>query len=98
MDDFFKMDVFFVATTAVVITGGVALIIALFYVIRILKSFDEVMKNVSLESDNIRDDIRILRARVREEGMKVKHVSDFFASVASHNKKTRGKHKPDAGV
>lgn len=98
MDDFFKMDVFFVATTGVVIALGVLLIIALFYVIRILKSFDEVMKNVTLESNDIRDDIRILRAKVREEGMKVKHVSDFFASVASRNKRTRGKHKHDAGV
>ncbi|OGZ05209.1 MAG: hypothetical protein A2845_02720 [Candidatus Lloydbacteria bacterium RIFCSPHIGHO2_01_FULL_49_22] len=98
MDDFFKMDVFFVATTGVVIALGVLLIVALFYVIRILKSFDEVMKNVTLESNDIRDDIRILRARVREEGMKVKHVSDFFASVVSRNKKARGKHKHDAGV
>ena len=63
MDDFFKMDVFFVATTGVVIALGVLLIVALFYVIRILKSFDEVMKNVTLESNDIRDDIRILRAR-----------------------------------
>ena len=66
MDDFFKMDVFFVATTGVVIALGVLLIVALFYVIRILKSFDEVMKNVTLESNDIRDDIRILRARVHQ--------------------------------
>lgn len=97
MDDFFKMDVFFVATTAVVITGGVALIIALFYVIRILKSFDEVMKNVSEESSDVRGDIAILREKVREEGMKMKHVGDFFASIASRNTKTRGKRKHDTG-
>jgi HAMP domain-containing protein len=93
MDDFFKMDVFFVTTTAVVVAGGVLVIIALFYVVRILRSLDNVMKNVSAESTDIRGDIATLRAKVREEGMKMKHVGDFLASIASRRGKAKAKHK-----
>ena len=93
MDDFLKMDVFFVVTTAVVILGGVLGVVALFYVVRILKSFDHLMKNVSEESDDVRKDFGILRTKIRDEGMKWQHLSNFFFGVRSRSKAREGKHK-----
>lgn len=93
MNDFIKMDVFFFVTTVVVLCAGILLLVAMFYLIRILKSFDEVMKNVSEESYSIRNDFQMLRAQIRAEGMKVKYLSDFFSSIAAR-KKARTKRTP----
>ena len=89
MDDFLKMDVFFVVTTAAVLTGGALALVALLYVIKILRNVDNVVRNVSEESDSMRGDIAILRGKIRDEGMKWKHVADFFTRVTSRRK--RGK-------
>lgn len=83
MGDFLKMDIFFVTTTLVVFLLGVFLLVALFYVIRILKSVDHIAQNVSEESDNVRGDIVVLRGKIRDEGMKIRHFMDFFMNVAS---------------
>jgi 5-bromo-4-chloroindolyl phosphate hydrolysis protein len=96
MNDFFKMDVFFVVTTFVVVFGGILLIIGLFYLVRILKSIDITMRNVSEESDALRSDIAVLRQKVRDEGMKVAHVTDFFSRFTSRKTKTERKKKSDA--
>lgn len=100
MDDFLKMDVFFVVTTAVVLIGGVICMVALYYLIRVLRSVDRLMKNISEESDNIREDIALLRAKAREEGMKWKHLLDFFFRIASRNRsrKARTKEEKAGGV
>ena len=93
MNDFFKMDFFFVVTTIVVLLAGTFLVVALYYLVRILKSVDHLVKNVSEESDHVREDIGELRERVREEGMKVKHLVDFFSGMKARRqtrRKTKG--------
>lgn len=90
MADFLKMDIFFFTTTAVVFVLALFLITALYYVIRILKSVDHVAHNVSDESDNLRDDVAVLREKIRTEGMKIKHFVDFFMNFAE---KKRGRKK-----
>ncbi|MDO8521499.1 MAG: hypothetical protein Q7S52_05285 [bacterium] len=86
MDNFFKMDIFFVVTTVAVFLGGVLCVIALLYVIKILKSIDHVAQNVSEESDEMRGDLAILRKKIREEGMKLKHFSEFFTGLIGRKK------------
>ena len=86
MNEFFKMDFFFVVTTAVVVLIGIFFLVALFYLIKILKSVDHLAKNVSEESDGIRGDINVLRAKVRDEGMKMKHLTDFFMGIKARSK------------
>lgn len=86
MDDFFKMDVFFIVTTAVVFIAGIILMVALYYLVRVLRSADRLMRNVAEESDNIREDISLLRAKIRDEGMKWKHFVDFFFGIASRSR------------
>ena len=94
MDEFLKMDIFFAVTTVVVLLGGVFCVVALFYFIKILRSVDNVARNVSEESNSIRGDIGILRTKIRDEGMKLKHFSDFFGGISSRrqqHKKTKVK-------
>ena len=89
MDDFLRMDIFFVVTTAVVVLGGALCVVALVYIIKILRSVDHVARNVSEESDNVRGDVAILRQKIRDEGMKVKHFTDLFRSIGARRR--RGK-------
>lgn len=93
MQDFFKMDVFFVVTTVLVILVGALVLTVLFYVVRILKSVDHIMENVSEESNDIRGDIHLLRLKIKEEGWKIKHMSDFVSSFLSRNIRSRDKRK-----
>lgn len=89
MNEFLKMDIFFVVTTIVAILVGAFLTVALFYVVRILKSVDNVARNVSEESNDLRGDIAALRTKIKEEGMKLKHFGDFVSGIASRQKRRR---------
>lgn len=94
MEEFLKMDVFFVVATAVTLLLGVMSSVALYYIIRILRSVDHVSQNISDESDHIKIDLGILRAKVREEGMRLEHFLDLFGGFRSrhHSKKASNKH------
>ena len=93
MDDFLKMDLFFVVTTAVVFLAGLFLLVILFYVVRILRSADHVMENVRLESDSVRTDLGVLRDKIRDEGVKLKHFGELFEALYVRNTAPKGKHK-----
>lgn len=84
MNDFFKMDIFFVVTTCVVILWGLFGIVAFYYVIRILIYIKRLARHVAEEADEIRDDIAEIRAEVREEGARLKHVFQFFTGALQH--------------
>lgn len=93
MDDFLKMDLFFVVTTAVVFLVGLFALVALFYLVRILRSADHVMGNVRIESDTIREDIGILRTKIKDEGIRLKHFGELFESMYTRNVSPKGKRK-----
>lgn len=93
MSEFLKMDIFFVATTAVVVLFGIAGLVALFYVIKILRSVEHVAENVSEESDNIREDVSVLRKKAHEEGVKMKHLADFVGSITRRAQKRASEKK-----
>ncbi len=95
MTDFLKMDIFFAVTTAAVFFAGVMGMVALFYVIRILRSIDHVAKNASDESDAIRVDIGALREKMREEGVRVSHLLDFFLGVRERKRAERSQKKEE---
>ncbi len=81
MEDFLKMDIFFVVTTAVVFGVGMFFMVALYYLVRILRSVDHISENISHESDSVRQDVAILREKLKSEGLKLQHFSEFFARV-----------------
>ena len=89
MTDFLKMDIFFATTTAVVFLLGLFLIVALFYVIKILRRVDHVAENIAEESDSIRGDIGVLRTKIRDEGVKLKHFGEFFEHIVSRSQGRR---------
>jgi hypothetical protein len=66
MDEFLKMDIFFVVTTVVVVVLGVFVAFALWRLQRVLKNVEHVSKNIALESDLVHEDIAELRSSIRK--------------------------------
>ena len=92
MNEFFKMDIFFAVTTMVVFFFGVMGMVALFYMIRILRHINRVARNVSEESNALRKDVAVLRTKVHEEGMRASHLMDFFLGMRERKARKSTKH------
>ncbi len=93
MSEFLKMDIFFAVTTMVVFIFGVMGMVALYYMIRVLRSIAHVADNVSKESDNVRKDVQELREKARSEGMRVTHLMDFFLGMKERRRTSSKKEK-----
>lgn len=90
MDDFLKMDIFFGVTTVAVLVITVLLALVLIRLLKVLKTVDEVSEIVHEESEQIRDDIREVRATVKTEVLKAGQllglVSGFVKPKARRKK------------
>lgn len=82
MSDIAKMDIFFLITSLAVIVVTVLMIVALVFVIRILRNVDHVSRVISNEGDAIRDDIAAFRHSVYAEGFKFVNLFSLFRSQA----------------
>lgn len=88
MQDILKMDVFFVITSVSVIVVAVGLVVALFYLIRILRNVRYVSDKVRIESDEILKDVDLLRQEIKEKGFKMSGILSLFSFF---NKKRKNK-------
>lgn len=86
MDEFMKMDIFFVVTTIAVVVLTVLLAFVLIRTLRILKKIEEVSDMVSEEGKLIREDIDEARAEFREEGFKLRTIANLFGRMGKRTK------------
>lgn len=82
MDDFLKMDVFFVVATVMTLIVGCLIAYGIYIVVRILRNVEKISKTVSEEADLIRSDIDDMRGKIKEEGFKWSHLARFARSRA----------------
>lgn len=90
MNDFFKMDVFFVVSTIAVLVVTTLIAFILISVLRILKRVENISETVSEEIGLMRADVADLRNKVRTEGFKIRHMTRFasiFSSLFTGGKK-----------
>lgn len=80
MNDFLKMDIFFIVTTLVVVMLGIAVTLILFRVWRILGHVEEISRDISEESALLRNDVAEMRVRIKSEGFKFSHLASLFSS------------------
>ena len=80
MNDFLKMDIFFIVTTLVVIMLGIAFTLVLFRVWRILGHVEDISRDIRDESALLRNDVAQMRARIKSEGFKFAHLIGLFGS------------------
>jgi len=89
MDPFIKADIFFFITSLAVILVSAVLVVALIYLIRILRDAKVVTKKVKDETILISEDINELRIKTRKEGVKLKNFMEFFSGFFGKNKAKR---------
>ena len=91
MNDFLKMDIFFIVTTLVVVMLGIVVTLILFRVWRILGHVEDISRDISEESALLRNDVAQMRARIKTEGFKFAHIMSLFGSrIARFWGKKRG--------
>ena len=83
MNDFLKMDVFFVVSTIAVVVVAALLALALIRIIRILRRVEQISDTVSEEAVLVRADVAELRQNVKQEGFKLKHMTRFARAAAA---------------
>ncbi|MDO8575818.1 MAG: hypothetical protein Q7R90_00715 [bacterium] len=83
MNDFLKMDIFFIVTTLVVVMLGTVVTLILFRVWRILGHVEDISRDISEESALLRNDVAQMRARIKTEGFKFAHIMSLFSSRVS---------------
>ncbi|HEY4525335.1 MAG TPA: hypothetical protein VJL39_03135 [Candidatus Paceibacterota bacterium] len=77
MDDFFKMDVFFIVATLATIVLVALLAWILVRILRILGNVEKITDSAAAETELFRADIADVRKGVRDEGLKLKHIVQF---------------------
>jgi hypothetical protein len=65
MDEFLKMDVFFVVATVAVVIIAAVLIVALVYLVRLVRTLNRIGEEVEKEAVEFRKDIHDAREKVR---------------------------------
>ena len=80
MNEFLKMDIFFIVTTLVVVMLGIVVTFILFRVWRILGHIEDISRDISEESALLRNDVAQMRARIKTEGFKFAHIMSLFGS------------------
>lgn len=86
-------DVFFFISAIATVGISIGIIIALYYLIHILRNVREVSDKVKAEGGELIADLRKLRLALREEGVKWKHVVDLVRGffIRKNNTKKNGK-------
>jgi hypothetical protein len=67
MDDFMKADVFFFVTTIAVVVISILIVIGLVYMIIILRTTKDFAKKVKTEGEEVMDDIKEFRTRMKKK-------------------------------
>jgi len=81
MQDFLKMDIFFVVTTILVLSVGIVMFLIALRLWRILGHIERIAEIAERETELIKDDIAVLRADIRREGFKLSSLFRLFKSM-----------------
>lgn len=92
MDTLIKADIFFVVSAVSIVLLTVLVVVALFYVIHILRNIGRISDDVKEESEEIIDDIHTLRENMKEGGGKIKNVISRYISPRGEKDKHHHEH------
>jgi hypothetical protein len=81
MNDFAKMDIFFVVATVALVVLAALIGVAIYRVLRILRHVEHISELVDKEGELIRADIADMRHSVRLEGFSMQSIVRFFKNV-----------------
>jgi len=86
MDSLIHADVFFFITSISIFIVTVIIVIAAFYIIKILRDLKHISERAKTEGDELLDDMKKLRENVKIQGAGLKNISKFFSSLFNKRK------------
>jgi|SRR3989338_9997630 len=81
METIIKADVFFFTTTIVVLILGGALLVAVIYLIKVLRKVKSITDRVEEEAEEIIDDAHKLRENIKKEEVRMSFVSKLTGAI-----------------
>lgn len=95
MSSILKSDIFFFITSVAVVVISIGVIIALFYVVRILRDLKELSHKAKEEGGRIIDDMKIFRESTRTSGFKLANLLALLGFVKKVRRKSSPKNTED---
>lgn len=86
MDTIIHADIFFFVSTIALVVITLGLIVALVYIIKILRTISNVSEKVKDESDEILADIKNLRGTIKRQGFGLRNVTELIKMVFGRKK------------
>ena len=90
MDTLIHADIFFFITTIVLIVISIGLVVIIIYVIKILHDVSGLVSNAREEGEEIVKDIKQLRLKVKDQGLKFNFLRTFVGSILKRRRAKRG--------
>lgn len=81
MDTLIHADIFFFVTTILVVVLAILAAILVFYVIKIARSVFSITETVRKESENVAEDIKAFRQKVRDDSENMRGFGGFFRKI-----------------
>jgi len=89
MTELIKADVFFFVTTVAVVLLAILFAVLMFYLIGIMRNVRDISALAKDEGKNIKEDIAELRANIKREGLRFKHLADFMKKPHKRKKSNK---------
>ncbi len=80
-------DIFFFVTAVAVVVFSALAVVATIYIISILNDIKHISKRIRIESDEVLEDIKILREHILEEGFKVGMITKLLGKFFKKKRK-----------
>ena len=92
METLAKADIFFFITSVAVILVTAGVVVALYYLVRILRNVRDVTERVDEGTKALSEDLTILRANLKTGGFAWKHIFGFLGKHSRwfSSKKSKG--------
>jgi len=87
MGELVHADIFFMITTAVVVVLAIVAAVGLSYAVSILRDIKYITKRIKSESDEVIEDLHILREHIKNEGFKLSMISKIVSKFWKRRKK-----------
>lgn len=93
MSNLIHADIFFFITSIAVVILTILLLIAVYFSFRIFKKTESFVDDIKREGQKVISDVDDLRNAIREEGSKIKYMSEILSSFLVKKEKSRTKKK-----
>ncbi len=93
MNELVHADIFFFITSVAVVVVSIGMLIALYFIIQIVRDVRAIVAKLRKAGDDLERDLTELRAQVRNEGGKVKTLFEAGVAFLSHRLRTRTRRK-----